>query len=81
MIRDRYQDALEALAELDSWRRDASRLLCSWHLRDNVPDATPDEVEVVAKFQTCDLCDRLTEFRWTPSRERARRAPGDGPAA
>jgi hypothetical protein len=73
LSRDRYQDAVEALAELDSWRADAARLLCSWHQRENVPDATSDEIEVVAKFQRCDLCDRLTEVRWTPSRERLRR--------
>jgi hypothetical protein len=72
-FRDRYQDALEDAAELDSWRRDASRLLCSWHQRENVPDATPDEIEVVAMFQRCDLCERLTEVRWTPSRERLAR--------
>lgn len=73
LARDRYQDAVEALAELDSWRRDAARLLCSWHQKENVADATPDELEVVAMFQRCDLCERLTEVRWTPSRERLRR--------
>lgn len=70
-----FHDAREALAELDSWREDAARLLCSAHLRENIPDATPDEVSVVAKFQRCDLCDRLTEVRWIPSRQRIRNVP------